>query len=242
MPRDSVVLGLAIVPLLGVSVLYFQFDALFASSTRREDVQLPRKATPTPDTAQPISMAEAKAPQASSSDAVRTWYPKGYKPQSEEDEDPRNFPRPIAMEPSTRHIRITFGDKVIVDTKNTIRILETYHAPVFYIPQEEIAMEYMKEGSGRSTYCEWKGMATYWDVVVPGQKKLANTAWSYEKPSKPYGAIQSHIAFYANTGLKVSVDGEEVGAMSSSFYGGWIYGSLHKYEKHIKGRPGTTHW
>ena len=54
-----------------------------------------------------------------------------------------DYPRPPRLEDSSKQIRIIFNDVVIVDTQRAKRILETSHPPVYYIPPEDIQMEYL---------------------------------------------------------------------------------------------------
>ncbi len=63
--------------------------------------------------------------------------------------------------------------------------------------------------SPRSSFCEWKGQATYYDVVV-GDKVAPAAAWSYPQPSPTFASIKDHIAFYPQYMDACWVDGERV--------------------------------
>ncbi|RZA13688.1 MAG: DUF427 domain-containing protein, partial [Proteobacteria bacterium] len=73
------------------------------------------------------------------------------------------FPRPARAEPSGVHILIEHGGKVVADTRSSIRTLETSHPPSYYIPLKDIAPGVLVRALGNS-FCEWKGVAVYWDV------------------------------------------------------------------------------
>src|SRR5690242_8833460 len=92
-----------------------------------------------------------------------------------------DYPRPPRLEESKKLIRVVFGGVVIADSRNAKRILETSHPPVYYIPQEDIKMEHLQR-TDRSTYCEWKGEAIYYTIVI-GDRRAANSAWSYPRPA-----------------------------------------------------------
>jgi uncharacterized protein (DUF427 family) len=81
-------------------------------------------------------------------------------------------------------------------------------------------MEYMK-ASSHSTFCEWKRIASYFDIVI-GERRLTNAAWYYLDPNPGYTALQNFIAFYPGSMDACSVDGERVQPEEGSFYGGWI--------------------
>ena len=67
-----------------------------------------------------------------------------------------------------RHVVVEIGDRVVADTRRAVRVCETSHPPVYYVPREDIAAGVLERGDGRS-WCEWKGPATYWDAVVDGE-------------------------------------------------------------------------
>ena len=130
------------------------------------------------------------------------------------------YPRPAIAEPSPRHIRIEHRGHIIGETRRAIRTLETSHPPSYYIPREDIDMSLLRR-SARTSFCEWKGGAAYFDVVVDGDV-LRDTAWSYPSPSPAFRSLLEHIAFYATPFDLCSVDGEVAIPQQGGFYGGWI--------------------
>ena len=72
----------------------------------------------------------------------------------------------------------------------------------------DVRMEHLRH-SPRSSFCEWKGQATYYDVVV-GDKVAPAAAWSYPQPSPTFASIKDHIAFYPQYMDACWVDGERV--------------------------------
>jgi uncharacterized protein (DUF427 family) len=148
-----------------------------------------------------------------------------------------SFPRPAIAEPTSAHIRIEHGGRVIADTCSAIRTLETSHPPSYYIARPDIAPEVLRRSNG-SSYCEWKGSATYWDVVV-GNTVLPRVGWSYADPTPPFAALRDHVAFYATPFDLCSVDGEQVTPQPGGFYGGWI---TSRVAGPFKGVPGSLWW
>jgi uncharacterized protein (DUF427 family) len=148
-----------------------------------------------------------------------------------------DYPRPPRVEDSARHIRVLFSGVVIAETRRAKRVLETSHPPVYYIPPEDIRMEYLTP-TDRTTWCEWKGQAAYYTVSV-GDRQAANAGWFYPKPVPGYDAIQDHVAFYPSRMDACYVDGERVEAQAGGFYGGWITSEI---VGPFKGEPGTAGW
>ena len=104
-----------------------------------------------------------------------------------------DYPRPAKAEIFRGSISITMmNDEELVKNSNSAwRTLETSHPPTYYIPQEDIDMKYLKP-TGRTTMCEWKGQASYFDLVDSSGKVIAsNVAWCYSDPTPTITAINN---------------------------------------------------
>ena len=69
-----------------------------------------------------------------------------------------------------------------------------------YFPPESINVDYF-EDSDRHTRCPWKGTASYYDVVVDGERYNAG-AWYYPDPSTAASRIKDHVAFYGRVDIE----------------------------------------
>ncbi|WP_156447574.1 DUF427 domain-containing protein, partial [Blastomonas sp. CCH1-A6] len=114
---------------------------------------------------------------------------------------------------------------------------ETSHPPSYYIPPADIAPGILRRAAG-SSFCEWKGAASYWDVVI-GDHVLPRVGWSYPNPSASFVMLRDHVAFYAGPFDSCTVDGETVIPQPGAFYGGWI---TSNYAGPFKGGPGSMGW
>ena len=151
-------------------------------------------------------------------------------------ENVQDYPRPPALEPVAERLRVMLAGKVIAETTRGFRVLETHHAPTYYLPRASISAE-LSPAPGRS-FCEWKGAAVYWDVMV-GDAVARRAAWSYPEPTKPFRDIAGHVAFYASAMEACFVGEHRVLPQPGDFYGGWVTDNLRGQ---IKGAPGTEHW
>jgi uncharacterized protein (DUF427 family) len=147
------------------------------------------------------------------------------------------YPRPPALQRVSRHVRAVASGRVIAETDAPILVRETSHPPVYYLPQADIAMEFLQPSTHR-TFCEFKGEAHYYSLVVDGVKQ-GNVAWYYPNPSPGYEELVGHIAFYAWAFDEATVDGERVTPQPGHFYGGWITSEI---EGPFKGEPETMGW
>lgn len=69
----------------------------------------------------------------------------------------------------------------------------------YYFPPESINRQYFKE-SDKHTTCPWKGVASYYDIVVEGQVNK-DAAWYYPATKEAAQNIKGYTAFWK--GVKV---------------------------------------
>jgi len=151
-------------------------------------------------------------------------------------ENVQDYPRPPALERCGHRIEVIFAGETIVDSTNAFRVLETHHAPTYYIPFGDITAEL--EPAPGASYCEWKGAARYFDIVAGG-RRAERAAWTYDAPSSRFAALKGHVAIYVGPMDRCSVGGVSAIAQPGDFYGGWTTPNL---EGIVKGGPGTRHW
>ena len=149
-----------------------------------------------------------------------------------------DYPRPPRLEDSSKHIQVIYNGVVIADTYGAKRILETSHPPVYYIPPEDVKLEPYFKSTRRSSFCEWKGAASYYSITVD-DKTITEAAWHYRRPTHPYEAIANYIAIYPGKMDACYIDGEKVQAQEGDFYGGWITSEI---VGPFKGGVGTAGW
>jgi len=148
-----------------------------------------------------------------------------------------DYPRPPRLEDTPKQLKVVFNGVTIADTTRAKRVLETSHPPTYYIPPDDIKMEYLKPTAG-SSWCEWKGRAAYYTVAV-GERQVDRAAWYYPDPVPDYGSLKNYVAFYPHLMEACYVNGERVDAQQGSFYGGWINSDI---VGPFKGAPETMGW
>ena len=148
-----------------------------------------------------------------------------------------DFPRPAIAQPVTSRLKVMLGEHVLADTTAGVRTIETSHPPTYYFPLGDVDMTLLHP-SERTSLCEWKGQARYFDIVADGQT-LASAAWGYANPTPSFAAIRNFIAFYPALMTACFVDGELALPQPGRFYGGWI---TSRFSGSFKGAPGTECW
>jgi uncharacterized protein (DUF427 family) len=94
-------------------------------------------------------------------------------------------------------VRAVWGEAVLAESASTIMI-EGNH----YFPPQDVNFEYLSASSRQST-CPWKGVASYYDVVVGGHRNQA-AAWQYPEPKPKAVEIKDYVAFWNGVDVKSS--------------------------------------
>lgn len=149
-----------------------------------------------------------------------------------------DYPRPPRLEATSKQLQVVFNGRTIADTTRGYRVLETSHPPTYYIPLADIDSTAILPNMGRSSMCEWKGRAAYYDITV-NHRTATCAAWRYPSPTDSFTPIKDCLCFYPSQMDAVFVDGEQARAQEGDFYGGWITSDI---EGPFKGAPGTMGW
>lgn len=150
-----------------------------------------------------------------------------------------DYPRPPRLEPVTKTLKVVLGGAVIAETQHGHRVLETSHPPGYYFPLDDVDARALVTSRGRGSYCEWKGAASYYDLVGGDGRRIERAAWTFHAPTQGFEVIRDAVAFYPAPMDSCTVDGERVTPQPGGFYGGWITSDLIGP---FKGAPGTMGW
>jgi uncharacterized protein (DUF427 family) len=108
--------------------------------------------------------------------------------------------------PSTQHVRVVLGGVTIADTHHPLLLLETGLPIRYYIPEQDIHMEYL-ESTETTSHCPYKGMANYWSSRI-GEKVFKDVVWSYHEPLPECIPIAHYLSFYNERVNAIYVDDE----------------------------------
>lgn len=147
------------------------------------------------------------------------------------------YPRPPAVDRSDETVEVLLGGEVIARTTTSWRVLETSHPPTYYLPMEAFVEGVLRPAAG-SSFCEWKGVAAYYDLVT-STRVATRAAWTYPEPTAGFADLLGAVAVMPGAVDGCRVDGEAVQAQPGTFYGGWI---TSRVVGPFKGIPGSTFW
>jgi uncharacterized protein (DUF427 family) len=101
---------------------------------------------------------------------------------------------PITIEPTTERVVVRVGDHVVADSETALTLCEGGYAPVQYLPIGDVDTTLI-EPSDTTTYCPYKGDATYYSVSLPAAT-IKDAIWTYVAPYDAVSEIAGHVAFY----------------------------------------------
>lgn len=132
---------------------------------------------------------------------------------------------------------MVLGGVTIVDTTGALRVLETSHPPNYYLPIADVLPGALVPAVG-SSVCEWKGVASYYDVHGGGVV-VPRAAWTYPEPTSAFEVLRDTVAMYAAPMDSCWVGDQQVQPQPGGFYGGWITAEV---VGPFKGGPGSMFW
>lgn len=108
--------------------------------------------------------------------------------------------------PSSRHVRVVLGGVTIADTQHPQLLLETGLPIRYYIPEQDIRMEFL-EPTETTSHCPYKGRASYWTARI-GEKVFKDIVWSYHEPLPECTPIAHYLCLYNERVDAIYVDDE----------------------------------
>ncbi|TFK49968.1 DUF427-domain-containing protein [Heliocybe sulcata] len=121
---------------------------------------------------------------------------------------PRDPYKRVDVLPSSRHVRVEVDGVEVANSHQPRLLFETHLITRYYIPRSDIRADLLEE-SQLTTYCPYKGTASYFNVKLPSGKTVENIVWYYPKPYPECSDVEGCVAFYDEK-VDVWVDGEKV--------------------------------
>ena len=133
------------------------------------------------------------------------------------------YPRPPLIELVSGSVEICIAREVIAQDQRYVRVCETFHPPAIYLHPSAFKPGTLQPSTGRPSFCEWKGVASYWDVsAVDGTSRRIRAGWSYSNPTQSFSLLAGWISIYPRSVDGCTLEGEIVLPQPGEFYGGWI--------------------
>tara|TARA_R110002049_G_scaffold34994_3_gene113270 strand:+ start:1941 stop:2339 length:399 start_codon:yes stop_codon:yes gene_type:complete len=109
---------------------------------------------------------------------------------------------PLELRQIDQPVHIRVGDERLAARADALELREHVYPPVLYVRRSDIAPRFLQR-SMHTSWCPYKGKASYFHIRLQDGGLLENAAWSYESPFAHIAAIKDRLAFYPD---KVSVE------------------------------------
>jgi uncharacterized protein (DUF427 family) len=101
---------------------------------------------------------------------------------------------PITVTPTNGHVTVRVNGELVADSRGALTLQESTYPAVQYIPIDDVD-EKLLVRTDTSTYCPYKGDASYYSVTTPAGS-VDDVIWTYEQPYQAVAPIAGHVAFY----------------------------------------------
>lgn len=102
---------------------------------------------------------------------------------------------PITVAPTGAHVTVRVNGQIVAESDNALTLQESTYPAVQYIPRDDVVSSALTS-SDTTTYCPYKGDATYFHVTTGSGDTVTDAIWTYEQPYPAVADIAGHVAFY----------------------------------------------
>lgn len=99
----------------------------------------------------------------------------------------------ITIEQGTDLVRVVREGQVVAESSRPLLLRETGYPVRYYLPPEDVRTSLLTP-SDTTTYCPFKGTASYWSL--PGADGGKDAVWGYPEPKEAVAQIKDHFCFY----------------------------------------------
>ncbi|MEU5955310.1 DUF427 domain-containing protein [Streptomyces sp. NPDC047525] len=100
----------------------------------------------------------------------------------------------ITIEQGTDLVRVVRDGQVVAESRRPLLLRETGYPVRHYLPPQDVRTDLLTP-SDTTTYCPFKGTASYWSL--PGSEDAKDAVWAYPEPKEAVAQIKDHFCFYA---------------------------------------------
>ena len=101
----------------------------------------------------------------------------------------------IKIEPASEPLSVALGGRTILTTDKALVLREADYKPVYYFPREAVDPSLLAK-TDHTSWCPFKGAASYFDILGVNGERIENAVWSYEDPFEETAPIKDYLAFY----------------------------------------------
>jgi len=110
----------------------------------------------------------------------------------------------VDIHTSDASVQVAFAGTEIANTRRALRVDESRHDIVYYVPRADVRMDLLNS-TQHTSYCPFKGTARYWSISVGG-RTAENAVWAYDEPFDEALPLRGHVAFYTERVDRIAID------------------------------------
>ena len=142
-------------------------------------------------------------------------------------ENVSNYPRPPLIELVSGSVEIWIAGQAIAQDQRYVRVCETFHPPSIYLHPSAFRPGTLHPSTGRPSFCEWKGVASYWDVSAEdGSERRVRAGCSYFNPMQAISLLAGLNSVCPRRVDSCRLEGEVLAQPASFMAGGSAHASM----------------
>jgi uncharacterized protein (DUF427 family) len=125
-------------------------------------------------------------------DRFDRWY--------DEDEEVQGFPDPyhrVDIRRTSRRVEVRARGELVATSERALVLSETSLDNRFYLPREDVTAT-LHGPTDTTSFCPYKGVASYWTLELADGTELPDAVWSYEAPFAECGPVAGHVSFWGD--------------------------------------------
>ncbi len=103
---------------------------------------------------------------------------------------------PIAIDPKIACARVLVDGHIVIDAVQFLELKEANYPKVAYLPRDAADFSLLVR-SDHTSWCPYKGEASYYHIKRADGSLSENAVWTYETPFPAVAAIKDALAVYA---------------------------------------------
>lgn len=112
---------------------------------------------------------------------------------------------PITIEPKDTPVSVKLAGETVLASETHLELREASYPTATYLRRDQVDMSRLQR-SEHTTWCPYKGEASYFHLRTQDGRLIENAVWTYETPFPAVAAIKDALAVYAS-----KVDAVEIG-------------------------------
>jgi uncharacterized protein (DUF427 family) len=124
----------------------------------------------------------------------------------DEAEEVQGFPDPyhrVDIRRAARRVEVRAGGELIATSERSLLLSETGVANRFYLSRKDVSVR-LHGPTDTTSWCPYKGTASYWNVELADGTVLTDAAWSYETPYPECTPVLGLVSFWGDD-VEISV-------------------------------------